>query len=234
MRAMVVPSSLQPSALFVDVPPEGVVMAMEGSTQLQYQPGDALIHQDAAGHALYLLQHGVVRVSRQSMGGRVRVLGDLYAPAVLGETALLVSAQRSASVTALTEVSALVIYREHLERVVNRYPKVLWNLARLLAERVTQLNDELIAAGISTEASMAQVLVQMYRERLGAGVPTPQLLQINVSDLAQRLSSSRETTSRLLKKLSAQELLRVYVQENTIELLDVPGLDALLHLLASE
>ena len=231
---MVVPSSLQHSALFQDVPPAGVAMAIEGSTLLQYQPGDALIHQDTAGHALYLLQEGVVRVSRQSMGGRVRVLGDLYAPAVLGETALLVSAQRSASVSALTDVTALVIYRENLERVVNRYPKVLWNLARLLAERVTQLNDELIAAGISTEASMAQVLVQMYRGRLEAGVVHPELLHINVSDLAQRLSSSRETTSRLLKKLSGQELLRVSIHEGIVELLDVPGLDALLHLLASE
>ena len=55
----------------------------------------------------------------------------------------------------------------------------------------------LIAAGISTEASMAQILMQMYTTRLAAGVPDPQHLPMNVSDLAQRLSSSRETTNRL-------------------------------------
>ncbi|GGQ99742.1 Crp/Fnr family transcriptional regulator [Deinococcus ruber] len=209
-------------------------MILEGSTELSYQPGDSLMHQDASGQALFLLTEGVVRVSRQSLGGRVRMLGDLYAPAVLGETALLASVYRSASVIALTEAKALAIYRDHLERVVNRYPKVLWNVARLLAERVTQLNDELIAAGISTEASMAQVLVQMYNVRLAAGTTDPQHLPINVSDLSQRLSSSRETTSRLLKKLSGQKLVQVHVPEGTIELLNAPSLEELLHHLASD
>ena len=226
--------ALENTPLFHEVPPKAVTMILEGSTELSYLPGDTLIRQDAAGEALYLLIGGVVRVTRQSLGGRVRVLGDLYAPAVLGETALLISSYRSASVSALTDVQALVIYRENLEHVVNRYPKVLWNLARLLAERVTQLNDELIAAGISTEASMAQILMQMYTTRLAAGVPDPQHLPMNVSDLAQRLSSSRETTSRLLKKLTGQALLNVHVLEGTIELLDAPSLEALLHQLASD
>ncbi|WP_425147071.1 Crp/Fnr family transcriptional regulator [Deinococcus sp.] len=231
---MVAPAALLSSPLFLEVPPEAAALLLTGATELYYRPGETLMHQETQGQALYLLLEGVVRVSRQSLGGRVRVLGDLYAPAVIGETALLVSRYRSASVTALRDVQALVVYREHLERVVNRYPRVAWNLARLLAERVTQLNDELIAAGISTEASLVQVLLQMYGARLRAEVADPHLLPLSLSDLAQRLSSSRETVSRLLKRLSVLGLAHLCPERGVVKLQDSAGLEALLEHLASD
>lgn len=226
------PDDLTGSVLFDGVSPEGIQMALQGTTRLTFQSGEVLIRQEAQGEALYLLQSGVVRVSRSSLGGRVRVLGDLYAPAVLGETAALGGSDRSATVTALEQVETLVIYSDHLERVMNRHPRVLWNLARLLAGRVTQLNDELIAAGISTEASMAQVLGHMYQHRLDAGVPQPGVLPISVTDLAQRLSSSRETSHRLLKRLQQQGLVKIL--PGAVEVLDREGLDILLYALAEE
>ncbi len=223
---------LSESVLFRDVSPEGVKMALEGSIELTYAPEDTIVRQDAPGEALYLLKSGVARVTRTSLGGRVRVLGDLYAPAVLGETAALGSSSRSATVTALEEVRAQVLYRDHLERVMSRHPRVLWNLARLLADRVTQLNDELIAAGISTEASMAQVLTQMYDRRVQAGLPDPEVLPLTVTDLAQRLSSSRETAHRLLRRMQVRGL--VGVQGGNVKVLDPEGLDNLLYQLAEE
>ncbi|WP_407570352.1 Crp/Fnr family transcriptional regulator [Deinococcus altitudinis] len=220
------------SVLFEGVQQEGVRMALEGSTELTYPAGEILIRQDAQGEALYLLRSGVVRVSRISLGGRMRVLGDLYAPAVLGETAALGSSARSATVTALEEVRTLVIYRDHLERVMTRYPKVLWNLAKLLADRVTQLNDELIAAGISTEASMAQSLSKLYLHRLEAQAAQPEMLPISVTDLSHRLSSSRETAHRLLKRLQVRGLVKIL--PNSVLILDHRGLEKLLYQLGEE
>ena len=220
------------STLFEGVAPDGVKMALEGTTELTYQPGEVIMRQEAQGEALYLLLSGVVRVSRVSLGGRLRVLGDLYAPAVLGETAALSNSTRSATVTVLEEVHTLVIYRDHLERVMVRYPKVLWNLARLLADRVTQLNDELIAAGISTEASMAQSLSGLYQRRVVAGALEPEVLPISVTDLSQRLSSSRETAHRILKRLQTRGLVKIL--PNAVRVLDHEGLEELLHQLGED
>ena len=205
-------------------------MALEGATELTYQGGEVLIRQDAHGEAVYLLLSGAARISRTGPGGRVRVLGDLYAPAVLGETAVLAASQRSATVTALGEVRALVIYRDHLEQVVNRHPRVLWNLARLLAAQVAQLHDELIAAGISTEANMIQVFLQMQIRRREAGISQPEVLDLNSNDLALRLSSSRETVHRLLRRLEGRRL--VEVRPGTVRVLDPEGLDELFYTLS--
>ncbi len=115
---------------------------------------------------------------------------------------------------------------------MNRYPRVLWNLARLLADRVTQLNDELIAAGISTEASMAQTLSQMYDHRLSAGMEQPEMLPMSVTDLSLRLSSSRETAPRLLKRLQQRGL--VTILPNSVQILDHEGLESLLYQLGED
>ncbi len=205
-------------------------MALEGGTELRYQSGEVLIRQDAHGEAVYLLLSGAARISRTGPGGRVRVLGDLYAPAVLGETAVLAAPRRSATVTALGGVRALVMYRDHLEQVMNRHPRVLWNLARLLASQVAQLQDELLAAGISTEASMTWVLLQMQTCRHEAGIPQPEVLDLNTTDLALRLSSSRETVHRLLRRLEGRRLIEV--RPGTVRVLDSEGLEKLFYRLA--
>ena len=81
---------------------------------------------------------------------------------------------------------------------------------------------------------MAQALSQMYQRRVDANVPQPEMLPISVTDLAQRLSSSRETAHRLLKRLQGRGIVRTNTGQGTIEVLDREGLEALLYQLAEE
>ncbi|MEF2277708.1 Crp/Fnr family transcriptional regulator [Deinococcus sp. YIM 134068] len=212
------------SPLFMNVPEDAVREAARAVTERTFPPGQALIEQDAAGEALHLITQGVVRVSRVSLGTRERVLGDLYAPAVVGETAVLSRQERSATVRAVTEVRTLMLHREHFEVILRRHPGVLWNLAALLAERVTALNDELIAFGQNTEAALAHILAHLYRQRLRAGVPGPAELPLTTADLMGRLSASRETVARVVRRLEERGLVRVTPQGVT--LLDLAALEA--------
>lgn len=203
---------LQRSPLFHQVPEDALREAAQIVTARTFGPGELVVEQDAEGEALHLITAGVVRVSRISLGSRERVLGDIYAPGVVGETAVLARQERSASVRALTPVQTLMLHREHFEVVLRRHPRVLWNLAEMLARRVTFLNDELIAFGLNTEAALAHVFSNLYRQRALAGVPRPQELPLGTADIMARTSSSRETVSRVLKKLEGQGLLRVTSQ----------------------
>jgi CRP/FNR family cyclic AMP-dependent transcriptional regulator len=214
---------LKRSPLFQQVPEDAVREAGRIVTERSFRPGELVIEQDAQGEALHLITAGVVRVSRVSRGNRQRVLGDLYAPGVVGETAVLARQDRSASVHALTDVQTLMLHREHFETILRRHPRVLWNLAELLARRVTFLNDELIAFGLNTEAALAHVFANLYQQRVAAGVPHPEVLPLGTSDLMARTSSSRETISRVIKKLEVQGLIRVTPQ--TVTLLAPDGLD---------
>ncbi|WP_264774558.1 Crp/Fnr family transcriptional regulator [Deinococcus aetherius] len=215
---------LQRSPLFQNVPDDAVREAARAVTEQTFPPGRVLIEQDAPGEALHLIVSGVVRVSRVSLGTRERVMGDLYAPGVVGETAVLSRRERSATVRALTEVRTLMLYRDHFEAILKRHPRVLWNLAALLAERVTVLNDELIAFGQNTESALAHVFSHLHQQRVRAGVPNPQELPLTPHDIMQRVSSSRETVARVLRRLEDRGVLRSTAQGVT--LLDPGALEA--------
>ncbi|WP_034383776.1 Crp/Fnr family transcriptional regulator [Deinococcus sp. YIM 77859] len=217
---------LKRSPLFRNVPEDAVREALGVVVERTFGPGERVVEQDAEGEALHLITAGVVRVSRVSLGNRERVLGDIYAPGVVGETAVLAGQERSASVTALGEVRTLMLHRAHFEVILRRHPGVLWNLAEMLARRVTLLNDELIAFGQNTEAALGHVFSNLYRQRLAAGVPQPEVLPLSPSDIMLRTSSSRETVTRVLRRLEAQKVLEVRPQ--TVTLLDPSALEATL------
>lgn len=220
------------SPLFHDVPDTAVRMAQEAVTERHFKSGEVLVSQEAQGEALFLITRGRARVVRVSLGGRQRVLGFLYAPAVFGEIAVLSTRPRSASVLADTDLHALMLYRGEFEQLLARFPKVLWNLARILAERVNAQNDELIAHGISTEASMAHVFVNLYHQRAGAHEEKPEELPLSQADLMLRLSASRETVSRVLKKLEREGFVRVGA--GSVQILDVERLEGLVYGLDEE
>ncbi|MBZ9751061.1 cyclic nucleotide-binding domain-containing protein [Deinococcus sp. HMF7620] len=214
---------LKASFLFHNVPQGALQEALQVITERHYRAGDTILEQDAEGEALHLLTRGVVRVSRVSLGSRERVMGDVYAPGVVGETAVLGGGERSATVVALTDVTTLMLYRSHFRQILRRHPDVLWNLSVMLVQRVTHLNDELIAFGLNTEAALSHVFTTLYRQRVQAQVPQPEVLPLSTQDIMSRISSSRETVSRVMRKLEGQKLLKSNGQ--TVTLLDPGGLE---------
>lgn len=202
-------------------------MAESALIERSFQPGEPLVTQEAQGEALFLITSGRARVTRVSLGGRERVLGFLYAPAVFGEISVLSQRSRSATVVADSAVEVLMLHRAEFRQILTRYPQVLWNLARVLADRVDSLNDELIALGISTEATMAHVFVNLYRQRGAAGEPNPDLLPLNQTDLMLRLSASRETVARVVRKLEKNGLVKN--EGGGVRLRSVDGLERIVH-----
>lgn len=175
----------------------------------RFKAGELLLEQDTPGDTLHLLTLGAVRVTRVSAAGRERILGDIYAPGVVGETAVLGQGERSASVRALEEVRTLMLHGPHFQQLLRRHPRMLWNLTGMLARRVTALNDELIVLGQTTEAALAHVFALLYAQRVGAGLSTPEVLPLNTADVMARIGASRETVTRVLRRLERQGLLKI-------------------------
>src|SRR5947199_6767953 len=76
----------------------------------KYSAGSTLIKQGDMGVGLYIIKEGTVRVTRSSSpGGPEEELNTLGAGSVLGEMALLDDLPRSATVTAVDDVTALLL-----------------------------------------------------------------------------------------------------------------------------
>lgn len=207
MWKMSVQDELRANPLFAGVNAATIEEAASRAVKYHFEPEEVLLFQDKEGELLHLLTDGAVRVSRLGVGQLERTVSELYAPNIVGESALLLGGERSATVTATLPTTTLGLHHPHLELFARRDPTLLWNLSRILAERVRTLNDELIALGHSMDAALAHVLCGLYTQRQRAGLTDAAQLPLSPSDLMERLATSRETVSRALRRFQQQGIL---------------------------
>jgi serine/threonine protein kinase len=106
----------------------------------QFSAGDTIVREGDPGETAYILTHGSCDVFKRS-GERSVHLRRIGPGEVFGETAILTSGRRTASVVAVDDVSVLVVTREALERELDSRGW-LGPLVRALAERFREADDE--------------------------------------------------------------------------------------------
>ena len=109
--------------------------------EAKYSPGSVLISQGEKGSGLFILTKGTVRITRTNSPDEAEeVLGTAQAGDVIGEMALLDDLPRSATVTALDEVTVLVLpfweFRIVLRDIFRRDPDVGLDLLAVLSRRL--------------------------------------------------------------------------------------------------
>jgi CRP/FNR family cyclic AMP-dependent transcriptional regulator len=111
--------------------------------EARYSPGSVLITQGEKGSGLFILTKGTVRITRtNSPDGAEEVLGTAGMADIIGEMALLDDLPRSATVTAVDEVSVLVLpfweFRIVLREILRRDPDVGLDLLAVLSRRLRE------------------------------------------------------------------------------------------------
>lgn len=96
-----------------------------------HETGSKVITQGAGGDAMYFIETGIARVTRDGTPQS----WDVGAGSVVGETALLTGDPRSATVTAQTDLSVWRIDKAAFDKVVAESPNLRAALERLVRER---------------------------------------------------------------------------------------------------
>lgn len=119
------------------------------ATLVKAAAGDRLVRQGETGDSLFVLLSGVAEVVDEARpNDPLDVLG---AGDAFGEMAFLNAAPRTASVTARAPCEAVVLSGDWLDRFLRKEPavaaKLLLNLSRMLARRLTEANRRNAAVG---------------------------------------------------------------------------------------
>jgi CRP/FNR family cyclic AMP-dependent transcriptional regulator len=107
-----------------------------------FRPGQYLFREGDASSCIYLIQKGSVAV-RKMKGSNYIELGKVYSKEVLGELSFFDRRARSAAAVAITEVEALEIDFESLDRVYDKVPPYLKTIIASVAERLRKANDQI-------------------------------------------------------------------------------------------
>ncbi|MFI5543072.1 Crp/Fnr family transcriptional regulator [Streptomyces sp. NPDC085612] len=183
---------------------EGDGAALRGlGHEVVYQPRSTLLHQDEpTTHALLVLS-GWTKVTAAHPNGYQALLALRGPGDIVGESAALTRKPRSATVTALETVRAVVIEHERFRAFLGRFPDVALQLLALASDRTRAADRRSLQfASMPVRERLAVLLLDLARihgRRTAAGweVAVP----LTKQELAGAVSASREMVQRELKSL---------------------------------
>jgi len=207
------PAPLPPAAtreFFDQLTPDEASALEQAGRRRDYRRGSVLMREaDRSGWVL-VLRTGRVKVSVDTAGGTEVVLAVRGPGALLGELSALDREPRSATVTALEPVSALLVPVADFEAFLQAHGRVAYLLVRTVIGRLRDADRKRIEFGAhDTIGRVAARLVEMA-ERFGQ--PTTDGLKIALpfsqDELAGWIGASREAVSKALGVLRAAGTIR--------------------------
>ena len=163
------------------------------------------------GDSFFIIRTGKVKVSMTGPDGREIILSILGPGEFFGELSLLDGHPRSADVTTTERTELLVIRRSDFVRVIEDYPVIPTRLMVTLATRLRKSDRQvagLALLGISERiSSVLLTLAEEQGEETENGIviakrPTHQVL-------ASMVGTTRETVTRVMKRLADEGYIRV-------------------------
>jgi CRP/FNR family transcriptional regulator, cyclic AMP receptor protein len=138
-------------SLFADIKdnPDAFSELFNLMTMRSYKNGEIIIQEGEPGTDFFILAHGSASVFKKTQDG------DLYKVAILaghmgaffGESGLLESDTRTATIRAETEVKCLVLTKSDFEAYCNANPQwalpILKRVAKAIMHRLKNMNDDL-------------------------------------------------------------------------------------------
>jgi len=109
----------------------------------KYSAGSTLIKQGDTGVGLYVIISGHVKTTQAKNPDRAEVDLGTYGPGnVLGEMALLDDLPRSATVTAVDDVTALLLPVWEFRATVRDHPEIALKLLSVLSKRLRKIESK--------------------------------------------------------------------------------------------
>jgi CRP/FNR family transcriptional regulator, cyclic AMP receptor protein len=165
---------------------------------------EVIFHRDDEAGQVYLITAGTVKVSVPDESGHEVVIALERGGDVFGELALFDDARRSASVTAITDTSALALGRADFMAVLERNPDSMRRMLGLLAKTVRRSTghvEDLVF--LDLPGRVAKCLLDISE---ASGTDQVELTQ---EDLAGFVGAARVSVNRVLADLEDRHAIKI-------------------------
>jgi CRP-like cAMP-binding protein len=137
--------------------PETLAEIAARASRRRYAPGERIVAELEPGADVYVITAGEAEASVDCGTGPRHVLAAFGAGSAFGEMSSLTGELRSATVTALSEVEALVLADADFDRLRERRPEVALHLVHMLAARLagSERRVEALLSGAAPAAAPA-------------------------------------------------------------------------------
>lgn len=201
MNAAQLAEALASQSLFADCE-QGELSDIIARGQVRaFKAGQEMMAQGDRGDTLYIVLHGLARVSMVAANGREIILDYAEPGHVLGEIAFLDGGERTASVHAIDPVEALTLTRSAFSDIIDKHKGLSLRLLKAMARRLRQNNAVIEADRAYTSGPrLARFLLRlMMAEGAADAAATGQLkIALSQGELGNFAGMSREQINRQL------------------------------------
>lgn len=193
-----IPAVLEQVPLFSGLDSADLEAIERQAVRKRYRRNTVIIEQGDEAHTLYFMIDGRVKIFAVGDDGKEVVFGEKGAGSYVGELGLLAGGTRSASVQTLEDSEFLVLTQDSFNRIIAAHSEIALVLLRDLAKRACELSDDVSAfALLDVYGRIVKLLNSSAVEENGRRITG----RLTHQDIADRVGSSREMVSKILKDL---------------------------------
>jgi len=186
--------SLARTDFFADAHPDALRRISDAGTELHLIRGDVLFNEGDPPESLYLVLRGRIAIALANpIDRRESVVALMEADDLFGEMGMLDDGPRSAMARALEPTTVLSIPYQPIFEMFDENPKLLWNVTRLLAQRI-RVTDEALADSVFLDVTgrTAKRLLEL------ADGTDEFTLPVTQEELAGMVGASRERVNKAI------------------------------------
>jgi CRP/FNR family cyclic AMP-dependent transcriptional regulator len=183
-------------------------------------PKDAVVFfENEQGDFFFMILEGRIKVTILGDDGREVILSLLAAGDFFGEMALLDNEPRSATAIAVEDTELLSLHRNDFQNVLTDNRSIMTGLIKVLTGRLRRANHQISTlALLDVYGRVARVIVDMAREE-GRRLKDGRIAfrRATHQEIANRIGTTRETVTRMLKDLERQGMIHVEGREIIVQ-----------------
>lgn len=191
-----------------------------------HDSGRVLFAEGQPARGVFILRTGRATISISSSEGRVVMLRIAEAGDVLGLNSVLRNSPHDTTVKTVEPCRTDFISRAELMELMQHSQAGAQAMLAILARELSDLTDraKLLLLPQTVSGRLARLLLKWMNENAKDGSPNVRLDKVFTHDeIAQMICSSRETVTRVLAKLSRQQV--IHITSDSILIRDRPTLE---------
>jgi CRP/FNR family cyclic AMP-dependent transcriptional regulator len=189
------------------------------ATRRRYPKDTVVFFENEEGDFFFMILEGRIKVTILGDDGREIILSVLSAGDFFGEMALLDNEPRSATAIAIEESELLSLHRTDFQNVISDNKAIMSALIKILTARLRRANHQISTlALLDVYGRVARVMLDMAKEE-GKRLKDGRIAfrRATHQEIANRIGTTRETVTRMLKDLERHGLIRVEGKEIVLQ-----------------
>jgi CRP/FNR family transcriptional regulator, nitrogen oxide reductase regulator len=198
-------------ALFAGLSSEALQEIHAASRVRTFPPDSVLFRQEQRATTFYVILSGRVRITEITPEGHTVLLRFIQSGQMLGGMAALEDMAYPVNAQTVERVHALAWSTRAISRLMDRHPKIMRNVMRLMVERIHELQQRSVElATARVEQRVARTLLRLVRQvgqRTDEGVALD--MRLSRQDLAEMTGTTLYTVSRILTRWQEEGIVKI-------------------------